>query len=45
MLEMRVLASALMRNFDFKLKEELKMDLFVTMKPISLMMDITKRSS
>jgi hypothetical protein len=43
MLEMRVLASALMRNFDFKMAEELEMELFVTMKPISMKMEVSKR--
>jgi hypothetical protein len=43
MLEMRVIASALVRNFDFQMSEKLDMELFVTVKPISLKMKVTKR--
>ena len=43
MLEMRVLASALVRNFDFELVEEPEYELFVTMKPVSLKMEVSKR--
>jgi cytochrome P450 len=45
MLEMRVIASVLMRNFDFQVVEEPDLELFVTMKPISLKMQVSKRAS
>ena len=45
MLEMRVLAAHLMRNFNFKVIEEPDLELFVTMKPIELKMEVTKRDA
>lgn len=44
MLEMKVLASHLIRNFDFKLAEEPELDLFITLKPKSLKMNISRRT-
>ena len=43
MLEMRVVATTLLRNFNFILMEEPEMDLFVTMKFKDLKMKITRR--
>ena len=45
MLEMRVLAAVLMRNFNFELVEEPDLDLFVTLKPVILQMEVERRMS
>lgn len=44
MLEMKVLACMLIRNFNFVLVEEPEFELFVTVKPIHLKMKITNRN-
>jgi len=43
MLELRVLAATLIRNFNFSLKEDPQFDLFITFKPKSLMMNVEPR--
>lgn len=44
LLELRVIISNIVRNFDIELVQEPELDLFITMKPVQFELKLSKRS-